>query len=320
MRKVSLFAGAVALFVLAGIWLTPPKLVNAAAAPTLPDDIDAWLASSEQAADASYQLIPGTEKRVRWQVRGQSTPYSVVYLHGFSATRQEIAPVNQIVADRLGANLYETRLSGHGHGRLPMHEVRAEQWLQDGVEAIGIGAAIGEQVIVIGTSTGATLAMALTGHPVMERVRSLVLISPNVEPADPAASWLTRPAGPVIARLVSGDTRSWTAHNDLQERYWSTTYPVDAVVEVMRLVDRAKSLLTQPIQQDMLMLLSPGDKVISVTAARRAYDTIDAASKRLVEIDAAGDPSQHVIAGDILSPDKTEEVASLIVDFIVRSD
>lgn len=316
MRKALVVSIVIAAVTVAGWLLTPPKLGPSGTAPTLPDDLDAWLNTSEQIVSSEFQLIPGTEKRIRWQNRGVRTPYAVVYLHGFSATRQEIAPTMELVADRLAANLYEARLSGHGHERLPMHEVRAEEWLRDGVEAISIGAALGDRVIVVGTSTGATLALAMTGHPVMDKVAALVLISPNLAPADPAAAWLTRPAGPLIAQLVAGDIRTWTPHNERQERYWSTSYPTKAVVEVMRLVDRARSLTSKPIGQNLLMLLSPDDQVVSPQAARRAFAVIDAPRKQLIEFPNAQDPSKHVLAGDILSPGTTAEVAALIVGFV----
>ena len=37
-----------------------------------------------------------------------------------------------------------------------------------------------------------------------------------------------------------------------------------------------------------------------------------------VEIEDAGDPSHHVLAGDILSPGMTDQVAAAIVDFVLR--
>ncbi|MDX1517935.1 MAG: alpha/beta fold hydrolase [Woeseiaceae bacterium] len=297
-------------------WLTPPRLVGVTAMPVIPVDIDGWLAESERAVSAEFELIPGTEKRVRWRQPGVRTRYSVVYLHGFSATRQEISPTAERVADRLDANLFETRLTGHGHGRLPMHEVRAEDWLADGVEALHIGASIGDEVIVIGTSTGSTLALALADHELMQHVSALVLISPNIAPADPKALWLTRPGGSLLARLMAGDTRSWTAHNAEQERYWSTSYPSDAVVEVMRLVDRAVRLADEPLSQPVLMMLSPQDSVISPQRAREAFEALDAPHKELIEVPESGDPSNHILAGRILSPDTTDAVVDDIVRFI----
>lgn len=322
MPHKAMWAAAVAAALAATLWcLTPPPLAGTASTVTIPDDIDTWLAESERTVSDDFELIPGTEKRVRWQQPGVRTRYSVVYLHGFSATRQEMAPTAERVADRLGANLFETRLTGHGHGRLPMHEVKAEHWLADGIEALAIGAAIGQQVIVIGTSTGSTLALALADHELMQHVSALVLISPNMAPADPTALWLTRPAGPLVARLIAGDTRSWTAHNAEQERYWTTSYPTDATVEVMRLVDLASRLATRPLSKPVLMMLSPDDTVISPARARTTFDKLETPDKELVEFDGSRDPSSHILAGRILSPETTGRVVDEIAHFIeVRGD
>ena len=55
------------------------------------DDVDAYLAKSE--ADVR-NLVPDHAKAVVWAgERGARTQYSVVYLHGFSATKEEIRPV-----------------------------------------------------------------------------------------------------------------------------------------------------------------------------------------------------------------------------------
>lgn len=309
--------GIAAAAIIATLWLlTPPPLIYDGSSPVLPADIDTWLAQREAAVDAEYGLVPGTEKRIHWQVPGERTEFSIVYLHGFSASRQEIAPVPQMIADRLGANLFETRLSGHGHESLPMHEVAAEHWMDDAAEAIEIGGAIGNEVIVIGTSTGATLAMALHGSPVMRRVISIVMLSPNMAPADPKSAWITRPAGPLLGRLMVGDTRSWEPHNALQGKYWTTSYPFETVVEVMRLVDRAEARTHMPVHKSLLMVLSNDDTVISTEAARVSYSRIDAPIKRLLEFPNAGDPSRHVLAGDVLSPSTNEELASLVVDWL----
>ena len=199
-----------------------------------------------------------------------------------------------------------------------MHEVRAEDWLADTAEALAIGGRLGEKIVVIGTSTGGTLALAMSHHPSAQSVSDIVLISPNLQPKDGKASWLTRPAGPLIARLVAGDTRSWEAHNERQARYWSTSYPIEAAVEVMRLVDMLNARLPMRLQQDLLVLLSPRDTVVSPAATKQAYEGIDAPRKALIEIQDAGDPSNHVLAGDILSPDSTDEIAAIIVDFVAR--
>jgi esterase/lipase len=299
---------------------TPPALVSAAPAPDLPDDIDGYLEDAERRVAAQYELIPDTEKRLTWYAEpGARTSYAVVSLHGFSATRQETAPLAERVALSLAANLFETRLAGHGHAKRPMDAVRAEDWLDDAAEALAIGARLGDRVVVIGTSTGGTLALAMSKHDAAAAVSDIVLISPNLQPRDSKASWLTRPAGPLFARFIAGDTRSWEAHNELQARYWSTTYPIEAAVEVMRLVDALNAALPMQLHQNLLVLQSPEDRVVSPEATRRAFEQISAPRKQLIEIEDAEDPSRHVLAGDILAPKSTPHIAAIIIDFIRAS-
>jgi pimeloyl-ACP methyl ester carboxylesterase len=263
-------------------------------------------------------LIPETESRIVWANGEARTPWSVVSLPGFSATRQETAPLAETVATLLNANLYEARLTGHGLAEQPLDGVRAEDWLQDAADALATGAAIGDKIIVIGTSTGATLAAAMLDHDLAKHIDTLVMISPNFEPRDPGARWLTRPAGPLLARLTVGDTRCWEPHNELQARFWSTCYPTAAAVEMMRLVDRANRLLPASISQRLLMFYSRDDSVISPEAALEMFDATASPQKAALEITDSGDPSQHVLAGDILSPTTTRSMAEAIAGFIER--
>ena len=264
-------------------------------------------------------VVPGAEERISWFHDDQrTTPWVVVAVHGFSATRQETAPLAEMVALSLEANLFEARLSAHGLSTAPLAGASAEDWLSDTARALAVGAALGDRIIVIGTSTGATLAMSLLDHELMRHVDTLVLISPNFAPRDANAQWLTRPYGPKLAELLTGKTHSWEAHNEQQAKYWSTTYPTTAVVEMMRTVDRANAGLPKTIPQRLLLFYSPEDKVVSPEATLAAVAQIDAREKRTVAIHDADDPSNHVLAGDIMSPGKTAAIAAEISEFISR--
>jgi len=310
-----------ALLVMSAVYLVvtaPAKLVNGAQPPEITGDLTGWLASQERHSSASRAMIPDSEKRIRWyQGRKDSkTPYSLVYLHGFSATRQEIVPVGARVADALGANLFETRLAGHGFQDQALQGVSAEDWLDDAAEALTIGAAIGERIIVMGTSTGATLAMAMAGHPSFTHVSTIILISPNFGPKDASARFLTWPGGPQLAHLVVGETRTWKAFNELQARYWSTTYPMSAVVEMMRLLDYVRGKLPMRLEQDLLVFYSPADTVVEPDRIAEAFGEIDSPHKQLIVIPASSDPSNHVIVGDIMSPENNMPVVEAIMEFI----
>ncbi len=315
-RKLIALSGLAATLAVIVYLSTPPALVNAAAIPELPNNIDAYLAASEKRVDQQFRLIPNTEKRVLWREPGVRTEFAVVYLHGFSATRQETAPLAERIANALHANLFETRLTGHGHTEMPLHAVRAEDWLEDAAEALAVGARLGNKVVLIGTSTGGSLALAMSDHDAAKSVSDIVLISPNIEPRNSSAQWATRPGGILVARIVAGETRTWTPRNDLQARYWSTSYPTSAAIEMMRLVDFTQSRLPLEMHQNLLVLLSPDDKVVSPAATKAAFDHINAPRKQLVEVTGSQDPANHVLAGDILAPDSTDDIAATIVDFI----
>lgn len=316
---IAILAGLILLVSAVALGVRPAPLERHATYPDLPDNLDEYLSDSEKRAASEYALIPRTEKRIVWQTPGQVTDVAIVYLHGLSATRQELAPTPELVANALSANLFETRLAGHGREEGALVGVDAEDWLADAAEAFAIGARIGEQVVVIGTSTGATLALAMAQHPLIEPVAAIVLISPNFAPKDSAARWLTRPGGPLFARYLIGDTYSWKPHSQTQARYWTTSYPTAALIEMMRTVDFVQSELPLTLSPKLLMLLSRRDAVVSADAALRAFGKIDAPAKRLVEFGQVGDPSQHVLAGHILSADTTDAVVEHIVNFLRSS-
>ena len=126
--------------------------------PQLGPDLDAYLTESERDVPA---LRPGDAKSVVWRDPDtrERTEVSIVYLHGFSADRHEVEPLITDLARDLQANVYFTRLRGHGRDGVGMLEPSAADWLVDTAEAIAIGGRIGEKVVVVATSTGGTLAL-----------------------------------------------------------------------------------------------------------------------------------------------------------------
>ena len=126
--------------------------------PSLEADLDAYLSGSEAGVS---DLRPGDGKVIEWidPSSPSVSPLSLVYLHGFSADRHEVDPLVGDLARELGANVFFTRLRGHGRDGAAMGEVSVEDWLDDVAEAVRIGSYIGERVVLVGTSTGGTLAL-----------------------------------------------------------------------------------------------------------------------------------------------------------------
>jgi esterase/lipase len=323
MKTLGLVVLGFAVLLAIGAWATrPPALSAALEAIVFPadvlDDLDAYLRETEAAVDARFGITPGAEKRIVWATApGERSEHVLVYLHGFSATRQEIAPVPERVAAALGANLFETRLAGHGQKREQIAGLTAERWLEDGSEALAIARALGERIIFMGTSTGATLALALARHPDFAAVESLILLSPNWGPAAEGSEIATGPYGPQLTRVFAGEWHSWEPANALQGRYWTTRYPTASIVEMMRLVNLARSLTPVANVDNALLVYSPKDDVVSVPRLLEGFEALPATRKEILRIDEPKSLSTHVLTGDILAPESTQEMAAAISAFLL---
>ncbi len=291
---------------------TPPQLEYN---PPVRDDLNPQTFLNEPLDE----LVPGTEKRIVWHDGEQRTEWSVVAFHGFSSSRQETAPLAETVAHALGANLLETRFDEHGLREDGLVAARAEAWLDDVAEALSVGSRIGEKVVVVAVSNGATLAVSMLDHPSMQSVDTIVMLSPNFAPADPRAMWITRPGGPLLLRLIAGETRSWEAFNDQQALYWTTTYPSSTLIQVVRATNRALQKIQRVTAPRVQVFYSPNDQVVSVPALLAAFEEIRSPQKEILTVLETGAPSAHVLAGDIISPNNTLSIANSIVEFVLRT-
>jgi len=286
-------------------------------AATLEAGVSAYLARQEARFD---DITPGVEKRVVWRpgFEERRTPVSILYVHGFSATSEEIRPVPDLVAEALDANLDYTRLSGHGRGGAAMAEADVGDWMADLAEGLAVARAAGERVAVIATSTGATLAAVALQNPQMsEGVDAAVFVSPNFGINDPAAVLLTLPGARYWVPLAAGRERAFAPQNDGQARYWTTRYPTVALMPMAALVRRAARLDYSAVRVPALFWLSDDDRVVRPDISREiAARWGDGAQVQAVTMGPGDDPNAHVIAGDILSPGQTGAAALAMVDWL----
>lgn len=310
----------VCLFLLiGGLWLFAPQdTVDTTMSfdpSQLPNDLDAWLEDAEQQIP---NIRPDTAKRIVWAgVAGARTPLAVVYLHGFSASSAEIRPVPEQVAAALGANLFLTRLAGHGRDGPAMAEPVAGDWIRDLDEAMAIGRRLGDRVIVIGTSTGGTLAaLAATEPRFSDGLAGVVLISPNFGLRPWAARILDLPLARYWGPVLAGAERSFTPRNADHARFWTTAYPTAALFPLAALMRHARAQGYSRATAPALVIYNEADQIIDpariapVIAAWGGPVTVDQVTP------GPGDDSYgHVIAGDILSPGLTGPVVERITDW-----
>ena len=226
------------------------------------ESIDHYLADSE----SNYSdIVDGASKHVRWyQGQVKKTEYAIVYLHGFSASRQELSPTTENFVDQLGANAFYTRLTGHGRSDDAMAEASVEKWQADTLEAYKIGKLIGNKVILISTSTGGTLATWLLAQDNVKQPFANIMISPNFAVQNNSAWLLKSSWGLKIAKLINGDYNSFTPISEAHAKYWTERYPLEAVQPMLKLLDDVESSDKSKVRAPQLIIYSAKDKVIDV--------------------------------------------------------
>lgn len=280
------------------------------------NDVDAYFAAQEANFD---DIVEGAQKRVVWHEGvGQVTDIAVLYVHGFSATSEEIRPVPDNVAAALGANLVFTRMSGHGRSGAAMAEPRVHDWVQDVAEALAAARKVGREVIVISTSTGATMATILAAQPEQrDAIKAQIFVSPNFGVNHPAAGILTWPAVRWWGPIVAGRERSFEAVNAAHAKYWSIRYPTVALFPMAAAAKHARHLDHGSIQTPLLVLMSNDDRVVSPDATRAVMARWGGPTQRVTfQMTEKDDPHSHVIAGDVLSPMQTDGATKAMLDWI----
>lgn len=305
-------AGAIAFFMGPRTPVNTKIVFNAAA---IGDDIDAYLARQEENFD---DIRSGLQKQIVWAYPNSKakTPLSIIYLHGFSASSGEVRPLPDIIAANLGANLYYTRLTGHGRTGDAMGEATVQYWLNDIVEAVEIGRRIGEKVILIGTSTGGTLTTWAAAKPRLAAdVVGVVNISPNYGVQGFGASMLTMPWARQLVELIAGKRYAFEPANELHRHNWTHEYPSSALLPMAELVKLSNKAEIHNIQIPALFIYSEKDAVVRPDITKAIAEKWGAKTETVL-VENSGDPNHHVIAGDALSPSTTQEIATLITGWI----
>lgn len=256
------------------------------------------------------EVKPNNQARIVWadSTRKQKTPYSMLYLHGFSASQEEGAPVHTDMARRFGCNLYLARLEDHGTQHSDVFlKLTVENMVASAQRALAIAEQLGDSVIIIGTSNGGALSLYLAAT--QPKISALAVYSPAIALHDPSSFLLDKPWGLQIARTVIGSeylvnpTKITATH-----QYWSTKYRLEGLVTLQSFLSNTMTPETfQHIHCPVFMAYyykneEEQDKVVSVPAMLTMFDELatPTAHKRKVAFPNAG---EHVIASHLRSKD-----------------
>lgn len=307
----------VAIFIFGVIFVMGPRLdLDVEISDVkLPDNLDLYLTQQESLFS---DIKLNTEKRIVWADPNNKKPSktSLVFVHGFSASRQEVSPLLENLAKQMSANVYFTRLQGHGRSNDAMAEVSLSGMLIDTVEALGIGRRIGEKVILVGNSTGATLITWLVASQNIDAVSGIVLLSPNYGLKHPKSRLLVLPWAKYFIPFFEGPTYRFKPDGESQRRYWTYEYPINALFPMMALISLTNDTNIEKINVPLLMMYSENDGVVDVGKIKAVYRRFGSQQKQMISVENAEGRQSHVLAGDALSPGTTGFVAEQITEFI----
>lgn len=289
----------VVIVFLAGPQVTAPKFDHEL--PIITSDLKALEDSILNAESAIEGLKPDNQARIIWadSIEKQKTPVAIVYLHGFTASQEEGNPVHHDFAKTFGCNLYLSRLDRHGiANENPLLNLTAENLYADAVKAIAIGHQLGEEVIIMSTSTGGTLALFYASKH--DGIKGLINYSPNVRIRQKSTALLTWPWGLQLARLSFGGLFNTRKCDDYEAQYWGCHTRLEAIVQLQSLIDNTMhketfESISIPVFNGLYYKNeTEQDQTVSVDAIRKMHDELGTSDqlKRLIDFP---DAQTHVI-------------------------
>ena len=279
------------------------------------------------AMEAPHKIKPNNQARIIWADSSKTqTEYAIVYLHGFSASQMEGDPVHQNIAKQFHCNLYLARLAEHGIDTTEdLMNLSADQYWESAKLAYAIGKQLGKKVILMGTSTGGTLALQLAAN--YPEIAGLILYSPNIKIFDPSAPLLNNPWGLQIGRTVLKSNYVDIKYKDsAYPKYWNKHYRIEAVVALQNLLEATMTEATfKKIHQPTLALFyykdeAHQDNVVKVSAIQKMMQQIATPSNLKMEM-AMPNTGNHVLASPIVSNDIVsveQATAKFIKDIILK--
>ena len=280
------------------------------------NDLDQYLKNKEsQFSD----LKKDVQKKIIWfRKKNTKTNISIVYIHGFSASLEEVRPLPDLIGKHIKANIFYTRLTGHGRSSDAMGLSSISKWVNDLHEAIEIGSRIGQKVILISTSTGGTLsAISALNENLSKTILGYIFISPNFGINHKLANLISWPYSEYWLHLFIGKTRTIKPRNELDKKFWTLSYPTKALIPMARLVKKINNKNFSNVSNPALFYFSMDDEVVEPKKTLEFIENWGGETKTInVKMSEFDDKYSHVIAGDILSPGQTEFARKEMVEWI----
>lgn len=311
MKRKGLFIPLTIILVLFAIYMLGPTMPKPVMSNDLPAQVSNAALAEELilAGEAGVSNIrPGNQSMLVWfdDSLKTKTEYCLLYLHGFSASPFEGNPVHVNFGKTLGMNVYVPRLAEHGLiTEDALLDMTPDRLWESAKDALIMARALGDKVLIMGTSTGGTLALALAAR-FPDMVDGLIMFSPNVKIYDKTASLLGKPWGLQIARAVMGGDYRVLEPDEETDPFWYNKYRVESLVYLQQLLDATMSAkefakVTQPVFVGYYYKDEEHqDNTVSTKAIEWMYDNLGT-SPEMKQIQAFPEAGAHVICNNLTS-------------------
>ena len=271
--------------------LTVEKLPNSFPnVSDVPEDIDGYLKQKESEVSDIY---PYAEKTVFWNnSKKNKTKYSIVFIHGFTTTGYQSKEFLNKLSSEIGANLFMTRLSGHGVPYEGTNQMQIDKIMYDVAEAIIIGERIGENVILIGHSLGGALSMLAANDELLsKKIDTLVLFAPGNSGISPFAFMNTLISSLVdrtgsLCWLIDCDPRSFMdlPEDEKWENYFATDFDTNVFYQIARIPFATDSISYDAISTSALVFYDENDRLVNAGKLKSNFEKW-AAKNKVVSIE-----------------------------------
>lgn len=261
----------------------------------------------------------GNEEKLL-RISEKPTEYAVLYIHGFLASRAEGEYIVDRVSKRYKMNAYYLRLPGHGTNMNDHASQRAEDYINLVEQALYHMRFLGKKTIVMATSTGGVLSFYLASkHP--DKIDSMIIASPFLDFASPAARVMYYPGGIELVQLLYGNVRK-AQMDPKDERYIYDEYKkhwyTENKFEAFRaLVNLRSAIFTKEILEKvntpLLMFIYPKDEVASAESMQKAFKMMPQKNKTIRRIENGN----HILFSEFVRSDK-EKILDEINKYMIK--
>jgi len=186
---------------------------------------------------------------------------------------------------------------------------------------------IGEKVVLVGSSTGAALALWAACQPCLaDYIAGLILMSPAfaLRPPYPVVKWVNAvlrvlPFGlaPILRKAVAvavmGKERVINPRNKENQTFWTIRYPSDALSNLVDILWEVENLDLKQCRLPTMIIANPHDDVVCYTTMLHRFKQLGSHSKLFMSFSYSHDP--HILVGRIMSPNTVEECETAVVSF-----